>query len=240
MSIWLTSDTHFGHPLLAAIRGFYNDTEAGRNAQSMHDSGATSSQIIEWAQQSHISMKEIADCDAHDRFVIDSINSCVSPGDELWHLGDVGFRCGIEHIRECMSQISVPVANRHLLIGNHDKCFRGNTKGNPADFDEVYLGMFSTVDEKVLIDNPLDGGKLMLCHFPWLESAGRDGYVRERCLQYYPDRSRYMSHGGQIPLLYGHTHADRFDDMSDLMAFNVGLDAWDMKPVRLETVYGMM
>lgn len=180
MSIWLTSDTHFGHPLLAAIRGFYNDTEAGRNAQSMHDSGATSSQIIEWAQQSHISMKEIADCDAHDRFVIDSINSCVSPGDELWHLGDVGFRCGIEHIRECMSQISVPVANRHLLIGNHDKCFRGNTKGNPADFDEVYLGMFSTVDEKVLIDNPLDGGKLLLCHFPWLESAGRDGYVRER------------------------------------------------------------
>lgn len=46
-----------------------------------------------------------------------------------------------------------------------------------------------------------------------------------------------MSHGGgQIPLLYG----DRFDEMSDLMVFNVGLDAWDMKPVRLEDVCGMM
>lgn len=139
-----------------------------------------------------------------------------------------------------MSQISVPVANRHLIIGNHDKCFRGNTNGNPADFDEVYLGMFSTVDEKAIIDNPLDGGKLLLCHFPWLESAGLDGYVRERCLKYYPDRSQYMYHGTQIPLLYGHTHTDRFDEMSDLMAFNVGLDAWGMKPVKLEDVCGRM
>ena len=49
-----------------------------------------------------------------------------------------------------------------------------------------------------------------------------------------------MYHVTQIPLLYGHTHTDRFDEMSDLMAFNVGLDAWDMKPVRLETVCGMM
>ena len=121
-----------------------------------------------------------------------------------------------------MSQISVPVANRHLLIGNHDKCFRGNTKENPADFDEVYLGMFSTVDEKVLIDNPLDGGKLLLCHFPWLESAGRDGYVRERCLQYYPDRSRYMSHGGQIPLLYGHTHVPLFEKKDGIYCVNPG------------------
>lgn len=244
MTVWLTSDTHFGHPLLAALRGFYNDTKNGRNARSMREAGISTPQIYDWAKRSHISMKEIADTEAHDRFIIDSINSCVSSGDTLFHLGDVSFRTGIEYTIECMSQLDVPVESRHLIIGNHDKCFRGNTKWSPSEFYPFYLQMFSTIDETLKIDSiSKDGakdGELILCHFPWRDTTVHDEHTRERLLPFYPDRSRYMSHGRQIPLLYGHTHADICDEFRDEMAIHVGLDAWGMKPVRLETVCSML
>lgn len=188
MTVWLTSDTHFGHPLLAALRGFYNDSANGRNAAAMRASGMTPSQIREWAMQSHVSMKEIADCDAHDKFIIDSINSCVSPSDELWHLGDVAFRCSEQHMLDCMSELNIPIQNRHLIIGNHDKCFRGDTRGKPSDFFPLYLQMFATVDERIVIDTADAHGKLLLCHFPWLDSMERGEHVRERLLPYAPDR----------------------------------------------------
>lgn len=241
MSVFLTSDTHFGHPLLAVLRGFYNDSPNGKKAKEMLESGMTPSQIHEWACASHISMREIADTKTHDDFIIDSINSCVSEADELWHLGDVSFRTGIEYTIECMSKLNVPIENRHLTIGNHDKCFRGNTKGNPTDFDTFYLKMFATIDEKKIIDyTPSDtgdemySGPILLCHFPWLESSKNDEYVRERLLPFYPDRNRYVSHGSRIPLLYGHTHTDNYKEFGDEFAVNVGLDAWDMKPVSLD------
>ena len=240
MAIFLTSDTHFGHPLIAVLRGFYNDTDKGKKAQSMLEFGMTPSQIRDWAHEHNIGMKEIADTNAHDQFIIDSINSCVSSNDTLFHLGDVSFRSGIEYTIKCMSQLDVPVRNRHLIDGNHDKCFLGNTKWNPNDFDQFYRKMFSTIDGMLQIssieENGETGENVLLCHFPWRDTTVNDEHVREHLLPFYPDRNRYVSHGHQMPLLYGHTHADTCDEFRDEMAINVGLDAWNLKPVRLDTV----
>jgi len=55
------------------------------------------------------------DVDAHDRYVINKLNSRLIKKSKLWVLGDVGFsRRSLELIRELKTE------NRVLILGNHD------------------------------------------------------------------------------------------------------------------------
>ena len=124
MAMYFTTDTHFGHPLVSALRGFIADADikAGYDHAVAEQGIAAAAQYVKRAaNKRHLRMADIADTDAHDTAVIASINATLTPADELWIMGDVGYRTSMEHIRHCLHAIHA--RRLHLVVGNHDVNF---------------------------------------------------------------------------------------------------------------------
>lgn len=94
MTVYLTSDLHFGHPHVAGLR-------LGRPDADRHDMRVA---------------------DEHDRRVLDVINAHVGVRDELYILGDLsgGSRPGVERAARLVARLNPPARRLHLIIGNHD------------------------------------------------------------------------------------------------------------------------
>lgn len=94
MTVYFTSDLHFGHPFVAGLR-------AGHETPDREDWETTAK---------------------HDKRVLDVINSHVGKQDILYILGDVssGSRRSMDLAVESLSKLNVPVKHRHLILGNHE------------------------------------------------------------------------------------------------------------------------
>lgn len=124
MAMYFTTDTHFGHPLVSALRGFITipDIKAGYDRIVAEQGRAEATRYVKrTATDRNLRMRDIADTDAHDAAVVASINATLTPDDELWIMGDVGYRTSMEHIRHCLHAIHAK--RLHLVIGNHDVNF---------------------------------------------------------------------------------------------------------------------
>ena len=67
-----------------------------------------------------------------------------SGDDELWILGDLSYRCTVEHTLDCLRRINC--RHLHLIIGNHDRNFRLRSN------DALYEDVFETIDDYCEID----------------------------------------------------------------------------------------
>lgn len=228
---YFTSDTHFGHPLVSALRGYldngrlraeYAQIRAERGDETAHE------WIKTYVRENKTSFKAISDVAAHENAVIDGINATVGPDDELWILGDVSFRCTVEHTLECLRRIEC--RHLHMVIGNHDRNFRLRFN------DALYEDVFETIDDyrEIEMELPVSDGKpgetaaqmVGLSHFPRL-AAMIDGHG------VWPDDLAKFADDAPTTegwLIYGHTHQST-PDGTDALCVNVGLDAWDMRPV---------
>ncbi len=217
---FFTTDTHFGHPLVTVLRGFTTfDPARSHYTDILRTEGRKAAE--DWAKgttlESGRTFRDMADTDAHDRAIIDHINASVGPNDELWILGDIGYRTSVDHLKECLR--SLRCRHLHGVIGNHDDWWMTD---RPARNLFVSLEPNDTAD--------IDGlGVVNLSHFPYREDLSYS----------WPDDVAKCS-GKALPfdgrkLLYGHTH-----QLSPAGArpesLNVGLDAWDLMPVSAKQV----
>ena len=62
--------------------------------------------------------RKAADTDAHDEAIVANINRIVGEDDELWILGDIGYRTSVRHLKSCLRQLRC--RHLHAVIGNHD------------------------------------------------------------------------------------------------------------------------
>ncbi len=85
----------------------------------------------------------------HDEAVIASWNARVTPDDQVWHLGDVGYPRR-DRTSEILTRLN---GAKHLVIGNND----------PASTVEAE-GWASTQHYAEL---EIDGQRLVLCHYPF-------------------------------------------------------------------------
>ena len=105
---YFTSDTHFGHPLVTALRGFLNN---GRLRAEYLDIWQTQTRtaahawIKQYVHDNQTSFKAICDIARYENTIIDNINEIVGHDDELWILGDLSYRCTVEHTLECLRRI---------------------------------------------------------------------------------------------------------------------------------------
>lgn len=202
---YFTSDTHFGHPLVTALRGFLNN---GKLRAEYLDIWQTQTRTA-----AHAWIKQYV----HD--------------DELWILGDLSYRCTVEHTLECLRRINCQ--HLHLIIGNHDRNFRLRFN------DMLYEDVFETIDDYCEIDMELpvldESGKITVAttqqsiamsHFPRLSALAEEHDDWPSNWNEFAD----MAPTTEGWLLYGHTHQD-VPDGTDPRSVNVGLDAWDFKPV---------
>lgn len=225
MAMYFTTDTHFGHPLVSALRGFITipDIKAGYDRIVAEQGRAEATRYVKrTATDRNLRMRDIADTDAHDAAVVASINATLTPDDELWIMGDVGYRTSMEHIRHCLHAIHAK--RLHLVVGNHDVNF------HHRELDGAWHHAFATIQDSATV--AIDGVAYHLSHFPYREDM--DGYrdptgdVSDNAYDpgYAPDA---LPRDGRR-LLFGHTHqhtkAGRSAD-----SLHVGLDSWDLRPV---------
>ncbi|MCU1392315.1 MAG: metallophosphoesterase [Ilumatobacteraceae bacterium] len=156
--------------------------------------------------------RPFADVEAMNAGLVERWNEKVAPTDEVWVLGDFALGTITD---------TLPLAHRlHgtkvLVAGNHDRCWAGwGERARPwvetyleAGFDEVLQGSVPvTVGPYVAL----------ACHLPYEgDSHDDDRFVSQR-----PTDDGTM-------LLHGHVH-DRWRVNGHQV--NVGVDAWDYRPV---------
>lgn len=159
----------------------------------------------------------------HDEALIETWNSVVNPGDQVWHLGDVSMR---------ISDDLWPLLNRlngtiHLITGNHDPCWPGHRSAHKHQRQWV-LSRFESV--QAFARRSHGGTRVMLSHFPY---AG-DHSSNERYTDY-----RLRDEG--FALLHGHTHSTERVSRSPLgtKQIHVGWDAWN-RPVPIDEISRML
>lgn len=208
--VFFTSDLHLGHAKVAAHRGFDSVEE-------------------------------------HDETIADRWRSVVGPGDEVWCLGDVTANASNRALAHAFGILVGLPGVKRLIWGNHDgghPMHRDAHKVGPA-----YLRPFASTASAAR--RRIAGREVLLSHFP---------YERDR------DEARYMQwrlRDEGLPLLHGHTHGtERLTLTTDVtvertrtippwtrrfvvappsrVEVHVGLDAWDLTPVPLETVAGLL
>jgi calcineurin-like phosphoesterase family protein len=97
-----------------------------------------------------IDRRPFASLPAHDAALIERWNEAVSPGDEVWHLGDFALGPSAERIEEIHGSLN---GTKHLIIGNND---------GPAT-----LAAKGWASVQHYAEMTLDGTKLVLCHYPF-------------------------------------------------------------------------
>lgn len=171
---------------------------------------------------------------AHDAAIAERWRATIANNDDVWILGDIAASSPFHSL----AILKTLPGRKHLVYGNHD---RGHPMNRDAHkWHAHYLGAFASVASAAR--RRIYGREVLLSHFP---------YERDR------DEARYMQwrlRDEGLPLLHGHTHGeerlthipvlDRIGPYANGLRWrtevHVGLDAWDLTPVSLDTVHGLL
>ena len=149
-----------------------------------------------WCLTFPAQFRKAADTDAHDEAIVANINRIVGEDDELWILGDIGYRTSVRHLKSCLRQLRC--RHLHAVIGNHDDWWLDDAPARDL-FESIEPN--STAELTGLgIGRPQATETVNLSHFPYREDLAYgwpDDAVRFRDQALPFDGHR---------LLYGHTH----------------------------------
>jgi len=109
---------------------------------------------------------------------------------------------------------------KHLITGNHDRCWTGRSKGYKA-IPEYHDAGFVTIQPYLTYEGYL------VNHFPYsVDFRGKDG--GDKFSGFRPSRDHW-----NLPLICGHVHdAWKVKDNQ----INVGVDVHDFYPVPFDTI----
>ena len=156
--------------------------------------------------------RPFADVDAMNENLIALWNRNVAADDTVWVFGDVAMG----RLSESLPLVGRLHGRKILLAGNHDRCWFGHST-KVAEWTARYLeaGFAEVVQGQIHIQ--IGGHRALACHFPYAgDSHDHDRYVEQRPV----DKGEW--------LLHGHVH-ERWRQRGRMI--NVGVDAWDGRPV---------
>jgi calcineurin-like phosphoesterase family protein len=155
MSVFFTSDTHFGHGNIIKYcsRPFYSEEDKialEKNGNKWHDGvwkGPT-------ASKHRISRDAI---DMMNDHLTDQINEMVGPKDTLWHLGDFAFANKDKYYHKCrFYRDRIKCQNINIIWGNHDQ---------PNKIRDLFNSSYDLKKIKVRDDNLQLPLNIVLCHY---------------------------------------------------------------------------
>lgn len=136
---YFTSDLHFHHPFVAALRGY---------AKEGFKSDAT---IREQAESAGVPLDEAVDWESHDKAVCMNIGAALGKGDDLYVLGDVssGSRGSFDAAMETLKGLHIDRTHMHLVLGNHEdlRMRQGQMKALLDVFADVSVRSVVTIHE---------------------------------------------------------------------------------------------
>lgn len=157
----------------------------------------------------------------HDEAVVANWNATVRPGDTVWHLGDVGMG----RLARFDERIGMLHGEIHLVTGNHDACSPIHRGAHKHQRQWLECG-FASIQAYARLR--INGASVLLSHFPYRGSG--DHTAEERYAQYrFVDEGRW--------LLHGHTHSTTRQYARQI---HVGLDAWHLRPVSVDTLAALI
>ena len=156
--------------------------------------------------------------EAHDQAILDNWVRCVGKDDQVWVLGDLACSSPTQALVEIRGLPGI----KHLISGNHDKCHpMHRTAHNHA---AAYLESFASVQP--FARRKIAGQDVLLSHFPY--QSDHTEYARY---------TQYRLRDEGAWLLHGHTHGPERLHGREI---HVGVDAWDLAPVPLDTVIALV
>ena len=165
--------------------------------------------IIEYSRRPYLDLAEM------DASLVDRWNDTVRPTDEVWHLGDVAMG----KLEVTLQTVRRLHGNKHLVPGNHDRCWPGLSRSHEWTNFYTDLGFTLLPVQTVL---QIGAERALMCHFPYRDQS----IVQERYAQHRPiDEGQWLVHG--------HVH-DKWRTRERMI--NVGVDVWDQRPVELERI----
>lgn len=216
--MFFTSDLHFGHPFVAALRGYGKTDDAPDELRERSRQGDDIRKYVDWQQ--------------HDDDIVRNFNEVLTIEDELYILGDLssGGKSSLQQALEMVNRFKVPRKRRHLILGNHDP-LNGSNKNSLKNI----MDCFASVSRNEVI--VLDGRNVGLSHFQFRHHMD-GGHTEDMSTNGRSEKySKYaMMDDGSLLLLHGHTHAKTPFEFDNPREMNVGVDAWEMRPVSEETV----
>lgn len=158
---------------------------------------------------------------AMDAALLAGWTDVVGDDDEIWVLGDLAMG----RIAETLPPVASLPGRKHLVPGNHDRCWPGSRRVRLHD-EQMYVDVgFEIHPESV--EFQLEEHSVVASHFP---IAG-DSQVEDRFVDHRPD----VPAGGW--LLHGHVHEKWTTNGRQI---NVGVDVWGFRPVSETTLLGLM
>lgn len=170
-------------------------------------------------------LRGFATTEDHDDAICDNWVDLVRKDDVVWVLGDLT----VSRAEYALTRLAALPGTKHLVLGNHD---RGHPMHRGAHrWQRTYLDVFDSAQP--FARRRVEGRQVLISHFPY--EGDTDGRDEDRLAQY-----RLPDHG--LALIHGHTHsAARLTFTARATPqVHVGLDAWGLRPVTLETVGQML
>ena len=158
------------------------------------------------------------DTDKHDWTIMNNWSKVVHPKDQVWVLGDLA----VSSPTRALVLLSDLPGRKHLIAGNHDGCHPMHRDSHKRVGE--YLEVFESVQP--FARRRIEGEDVLLSHFPYNKDRHEVRYTQYRLR----DEGRW--------LLHGHTH--QADQRREGREIHVGVDAWDLSPVHLNTVIELM
>lgn len=171
--------------------------------------------------------RPFADVHEMNEAIIRNWNNVVSPEDTVFHLGDVAMGPWVEW-DSLLTRLN---GYKILVVGNHDRIFRGNNFRQQERFGPLYDKWFNEVHENYPKLNLSNEMVVNLSHFPYDgDSHDGDRYTEDRMLD------------DGTTLIHGHTHLNQIVSRSKkgALQIHVGQDAFDYTPVSEEQIVNLL
>ena len=162
------------------------------------------------------------DVRAHDELIVNRLEACLAPDDELWLLGDV-CRPRVEDVLRLRALI--PCEHINVIVGNHD-----------ARSKFVTAGGFETVEYYAHVGRVRrEGYRFVLSHYPMLDwdRAYHGSYMLHGHIHSLSAQSRQVDGGSGGMGMRGYNERMRAEG---IRRYDVGVDANDMAPVTAEQI----
>jgi calcineurin-like phosphoesterase family protein len=156
----------------------------------------------------------------HDDVIAENWRNLVGSKDQVYILGDLTGKD--DAVSSALVRLRWWPGRKHLIAGNH--CPVHPMHKRAGKWISEYLRTFDTVAP--FGQRKVGDRKVLLSHFPYDGPGGDRGENRHRQWR-LPDLGEW--------LLHGHTHMED-QRVHDGKQIHVGVDAWDLKPIDLNTV----
>lgn len=180
-------------------------------------------------------LRGFATVEEHDLAILQNIADTLELGDTLRILGDLstGTDRAETHALTLLADLT-KVFRLELIAGNHDSVHPINIRTDKdADYaDAKFRSIFRsvrTVDRRRI--PTLKHTKLWFSHFPYFGDGDRDS-TEDR----HPETR--VHDNGHDYLVHGHLHTT--EKWTASRSLHIGLDAWDLHPVSLDTVHSLI